>query len=224
MTAVITLIVCCVFGGGAFYFAKHLENEQGVSAITSGLKGVGALIITIGLARGAFILVRDGALRWPSGGGGAPVSRQARMTQCQVSTGMSTQEVSSSFCECAANAAEAGQAVDPDMSVPTDLSRYEGTAAAEAAFRSEFGRCANTRVRTWLAAECQHGCNEQGEASTQQEMACSRICRCVVSWGMQGQTPETITDLFWSGGESNDTVAVRVNNIVVRGLSHCQNQ
>jgi hypothetical protein len=41
---------------------------------------------------------------------------------------------------------------------------------------------------------------------------------------MQGQTAETVTDLFWSGGDTNQSPEVAMNNIVGRGLSHCQSQ
>ena len=149
-------------------------------------------------------------------------------TMCQARTGMGSPQVSASWCECVANAVDAARVVDPDFQTRSDLSRYEGTTQGTNAFRDSFGRCANTRARTWLSEECRIGCTAEGGSLPSQgeqrafQMACSQICRCVVSWGMEGQTPQSITDLFWSGGQSHQSPEAALNGIVERGINECQ--
>lgn len=231
MMGIVAVVVCWLFAGGAFYFGRRLERDQGEGSVPTALKGVGTLMLVLGLARGGWMLVRNGGFQLPSfRRGGPPVSREELMTQCEAHAGLGISQVSASYCECAANAVDAARAVDPDFSTPANLSRYEGAPQGVAAFRAAFGRCANSRVRTWLSQECQRGCSAEGSSGAThgqqhaQGMACSRICRCVVNWGMQGQTAETVTDLFWSGGDTNQSPEVAMNNIVGRGLSHCQSQ
>lgn len=228
MMGIITVVVCCLFAGGAFYFGRHLEVENGAGTVPTMLKGVGALVLALGLVRGGWMLVRNGGLTLPSFGREPPVSAHEFTLMCQTQTGMSSPEVSASWCECAANAVDAARVVDPDFYTRRDLTRFEGTTQGSDAFRASFGRCANTRARTWLSEECRVGCTAEGASLPSQgqqrefQMRCSQICRCVVSWGMEGQTPQSITDLFWSGTQSHETPEAVLNGIVSRGIRECQ--
>ncbi len=230
MMGIITVVVCCLFAGGAFYFGRHLEVENGAGTVPTMLKGVGALVLALGLVRGGWMLVRNGGFALPSFRREPPVSAHEFTTMCQSQSGIRSPEVSASWCGCVADAVDAARVVDPDFHTRSDLSRYEGTPPGADAFRDSFGRCANTRVRSWLSDECQLGCTAEGASLPSQgeqrahQMRCSQICRCVVSWGMEGQTPQSVADLFWSGGESREAPEAAFDRIVQRGLSECQSR